>query len=178
MAGGRARRGRPFRIGIVGDDPFGATLDRRLPGKTVADSRWRSPRSRRWRSRRGATSLFLAGVRAAQRSAALSRRACSPSATAEFAARGGMIGFHIEDDKVRFEINAGAAERVELRISSQLLKLATRVIQRTECVETALPRSPDPPEAHPGERAVERHRPLLARAFFAYELVTFRRRWW
>jgi hypothetical protein len=41
-----------------------------------------------------------------------------------------MIGFLVEDQKLRFEGNLDAAEHANLRISSQLLKLATRVIRR------------------------------------------------
>jgi hypothetical protein len=42
----------------------------------------------------------------------------------QFAARGGMINFILEGDRVRFEINQGSAERSGLKISAQLLKLA------------------------------------------------------
>jgi hypothetical protein len=42
----------------------------------------------------------------------------------QFAARGGMITFILEGDRVRFEINQGSAERSGLKISAQLLKLA------------------------------------------------------
>jgi hypothetical protein len=41
---------------------------------------------------------------------------------------GGMIGFCLEDNKVRFEINLTAAERAKLRISARLLTLAKTVI--------------------------------------------------
>jgi hypothetical protein len=44
-----------------------------------------------------------------------------------FAALGGNITFTQEGDKVRFEINLATAERDELKISAQLLKLATAV---------------------------------------------------
>ena len=47
-----------------------------------------------------------------------------------FAAAGGIIGFVKEDNRLRFEINWASAEAAGLSISSQLLKLATRVIQR------------------------------------------------
>jgi hypothetical protein len=47
----------------------------------------------------------------------------------EFAARGGIINFTIEGDKVRFEINQAAGEQAGLRISAQLLKLA-KVVRR------------------------------------------------
>jgi preprotein translocase subunit Sec61beta len=41
-----------------------------------------------------------------------------------FARQGGMIRFFEEDNRLRFEINPTAAEKVGLRISSKLLKLA------------------------------------------------------
>jgi len=48
--------------------------------------------------------------------------------TPDFHALGGMITFVLEDDKIRFEINADAADRAGVRISAQLQKLA---VQRT-----------------------------------------------
>ena len=44
-----------------------------------------------------------------------------------FARKGGMINFIEVDKKVRFEINESDAKRAGLKISSQLLKLATLV---------------------------------------------------
>ena len=44
-----------------------------------------------------------------------------------FAAKGGMIGFTMRDNKVRFDINIDAVAESQLNISSQLLKLATIV---------------------------------------------------
>lgn len=40
---------------------------------------------------------------------------------------GGVISLHVIDRRVRFEVSATAAERVGLRLSSQLLRLAVRV---------------------------------------------------
>ena len=45
--------------------------------------------------------------------------------SADFAARGGIIRFTLLDEKVRFEINQGSAEKAGLKLSGQLLKLAT-----------------------------------------------------
>lgn len=42
----------------------------------------------------------------------------------DFLQRGGMINFVSEDNKVRFDINQAAAERVNLKISAHLLRLA------------------------------------------------------
>jgi hypothetical protein len=45
-----------------------------------------------------------------------------------FLESGGVINFVIEDKKVRFEINIAAAKQAKLKIRSQLLRLAKRVI--------------------------------------------------
>jgi hypothetical protein len=42
----------------------------------------------------------------------------------DFTASGGIINFKLKDARVRIEIDAGAAERAKLRISSKLLSLA------------------------------------------------------
>lgn len=44
-----------------------------------------------------------------------------------FAALGGMITFIADAEKVKFAVNLGAAEQAELKISAQLLKLASTV---------------------------------------------------
>ena len=46
----------------------------------------------------------------------------------EFAEKGGVIRFKVEQDRIRLEINVAAAARSRLRISSQLLKLA-RIVE-------------------------------------------------
>ncbi len=45
-----------------------------------------------------------------------------------FAERGGVIGLFVSEGRVRFAINAGAAHRSGLRVSSQLLKLG-RIVE-------------------------------------------------
>jgi hypothetical protein len=42
----------------------------------------------------------------------------------DFAARGGMIGFFVDDGRMRFAINRGAVQRTRLKLSAQLLTLA------------------------------------------------------
>lgn len=48
------------------------------------------------------------------------------SETDHFLEAGGIINFVHEDGRVRFEINEPAAQRAGLKISPQLLALATR----------------------------------------------------
>jgi len=47
--------------------------------------------------------------------------------TGDFLSDGGMIQLHLDEDKVRFDINAGLADSSHLKISSRLLLLATTV---------------------------------------------------
>jgi hypothetical protein len=46
----------------------------------------------------------------------------------DFAAQGGMIGFVVENARVRFEVNLQAAKQMRLNISSKLLSLAKKVL--------------------------------------------------
>lgn len=45
-------------------------------------------------------------------------------ASSDFAARGGVANFYVDDGRMRFTVNTAAAERARLRISSKLLSLA------------------------------------------------------
>ncbi len=47
-----------------------------------------------------------------------------------FLESGGMVNFVIEENKISFEINAAAAEQAKLKIRSQLLRLAKRVVEK------------------------------------------------
>ncbi len=47
--------------------------------------------------------------------------------TDNFISDGGMIRFHVDGDRVRFDINANVADSAHLKISSRLLLLATSV---------------------------------------------------
>jgi len=49
--------------------------------------------------------------------------------TQEFLETGGIVNFVIEDNKVRFDINLTASEKAGLKIRSQLLRLAKKVIK-------------------------------------------------
>ena len=47
----------------------------------------------------------------------------------DFVHAGGIIGMKVIEDRVRFDINLAAAHKAGLNINSQLLKLATEVLQ-------------------------------------------------
>ena len=54
------------------------------------------------------------------------------SETDGFCEQGGMINFYLQGRKVRFEINAGAAKRASIRMSSQFMSLGKAVASESE----------------------------------------------
>lgn len=123
----------PFVIAVVGEDPFGRTLDDALAGQRIGAREvvlLRDPS--------GSTSptCHVAFVRIrdeARRRAVLERFAGRPVLLVGeedgFLEAGGMIRLVLTGDRVRFEVHRGTAERSGLKISSKLLALATRVIR-------------------------------------------------
>jgi len=124
-------------IGVFGEDPFGAILEQTLEGKTCChDRRLVARRFRRGKDATSAQILFIGASEDGRLADILANldgaSVLTVSDIDHFTDRGGMIGFRREANKVRFEINADAAAHAGLTISSQLLKLATRVINRSD----------------------------------------------
>lgn len=124
-----ADRRAPFVIGVLGTDRLGASLDeiaanKQIEGRPIAVRRFAT-----MADYKPCHVLFVAaGTPPAQRTEALLavRRGgvLLVGEEAGFAQQGAMVNFFIEHNKVRFEINAAAAERATLKISSKLLGLA------------------------------------------------------
>lgn len=120
-----------FGICVLGDDPFGRSIDDVLHGKTIGEH---PVMISRCRSLGEMTHCQMVFVSASERKrlpevlAAL--KGTSTLAVGEtdgFAASGGVIQFTLEEQRVRFIINVNAAERANLQISSKLLALAKLV---------------------------------------------------
>lgn len=118
-------------IGILGEDPFGSTLDRIVAGKVVNGRKFEV---RRFRGIRDIQDCHILFVSSSERHwmgevlSALERRSIlTVGDLDQFAQDGGVINFVMEGNKVRFEVNVGAADRAGLKISSKLLSLATTV---------------------------------------------------
>ena len=120
-----------FRLCVLGDDPFGDGL------KMIAQQEVAGRKLALWRvsamsdpsgcqilfvsrSERQRLPQILAAVRGAP--------VLTVADTAGFLEKGGIVNFVLEGSRVRFEINQQAAEQSRLKISSKLLRLATRVI--------------------------------------------------
>jgi hypothetical protein len=118
----------PFVVAVLGEDPFGPALDRTFEGAGVGGRPWEVRRLSRVddagrshilfvsRSEEGRLGAILAALRGTH--------VLTVSDIPDFAERGGMIGFRLEERRVRFDINPAPAAESKLRISSQLLKLA------------------------------------------------------
>lgn len=81
---------------------------------------------------RGCDLLFIVGQDKRRAAALLKAVNNAPILTVgeseDFIHQGGMIGFCLQDNKIRFDINLQAATRANLKISSRLLLLAKSVI--------------------------------------------------
>jgi YfiR/HmsC-like len=121
----------PFSICILGTDPFGSVIDDTLRGKTVADH---PVVVRRDKDATAARHCQIVFVSASERhrlpdvfAGLKGGNALIVGDVDGFAAAGGAIELTLQDSRVRFAINPGAADGAGLKISSQLLALATIV---------------------------------------------------
>jgi YfiR/HmsC-like len=122
----------PITYCTAGGDPFEGGLDASLMGKTIGGRPVRVLHFKEAAESQGCQILFLGIADKKVVSATLGKLNGSPVLTVgeseHFAQGGGMIGFFLEDNKVRFEINVEAAEHAKLKISARLLALAKTVI--------------------------------------------------
>jgi hypothetical protein len=121
-----------FVVAVLGQDPFGPVLDRTFAGKSILD---RPVEVRRVASAAEAAGAHLVYVAASEQDrlpAIVSALSSTPVLTvgegASFADSGGMIAFLLRDEVIRFDVNLAQAERSRLKLSSQLVRLAQRVI--------------------------------------------------
>jgi hypothetical protein len=116
----------PFVIGILGEDPFGAELDRSAQGAMVQGRPVVIKRYQRVEQSSDAHILYISATTQERREQLLSwlRSERILTVSDKSALPGGIINFVIQDNKVRFEIDAEAAERAGLKLSSKLLALA------------------------------------------------------
>ncbi|MFZ0639613.1 MAG: YfiR family protein [Candidatus Acidiferrales bacterium] len=122
----------PVTLCTVGEDPFHGDLDAAVVGKTMGARPLRVRHFKQPEDIQGCQLLFVGNRDSARTSALLAGLKDSPVLTVgetdDFVKEGGMIGFFIENDKIRFDINLQSAEHAKLRISSRLLLLARKVI--------------------------------------------------
>jgi len=121
--------GSPITVCILGDDPFGHTLDQIVGGELVNGRKLAVQRIRRTPAPGSCQLLF---VSTSEKEIARTLPALGPGVLTvgegeSFLRDGGMIAFTIENRRVRFRINQTAAQRYGLKLSSKLLSLARTV---------------------------------------------------
>lgn len=118
----------PIVIAVLGPDPFQGALDKVCAGEEVRGRPLRVIRYAKAADVRPAHMLFIPRAMAPQLPDALSRVASSSTLTVsdadKFAERGGMIQLFTDQNQVRLRIDAEAARKAGLSISSKLLRLA------------------------------------------------------
>ena len=119
---------RTFVVTVLGRDPFGSALDDTLRGKMIDDKRVVVRRALRSEDVGRSHIVFISDSESDRLPAILKSLEAAPVLTVgemnQFAERGGVIRFKVDQERIRLEINVAAAQRSRLRISSQLLKLA------------------------------------------------------
>jgi hypothetical protein len=120
----------PLAICVLGQNPFGTALEDVVRDKAVAN---RAFVVRGVLNTQQATSCQILFVSASERKRfrilldeLKGRSILTVGEADDFTASGGIINFRLKDARVRIEIDAKAAERAGLHISSKLLSLAER----------------------------------------------------
>lgn len=121
----------PLTICILGDDPFGPTLDRVLENETVDGHRLIVQRLRKSPAPKACQVLYLAPTESepAKILRALDREVLTVGESDSFLNAGGMLAFVMEGHRVRFSVNLPAANRAEVKLSSKLLNVARTVLK-------------------------------------------------
>lgn len=129
------RPDQPVVLCVVGEDPFGATLDEAVAGQRIGERPITLRRLARADRQSGCHIMYMAGSAAQPVAAALDAVRGTPVLTFTDEARGspakGIIHFVVRDDRVRFEIDEYAAAENGITISSKVLNLAISVRSRS-----------------------------------------------
>lgn len=120
-----------LKLCVLGEDPFGRSLQE-VAGEEVGDRKLTVLRAGHLSDPAGCHVLFVSRSERKRLSEILPAVRNDPVLTVGdadgFLEQGGIINFVLEGSKVRFEINQEAADRAGLKISSKLMRLASRVL--------------------------------------------------
>jgi hypothetical protein len=123
--------GEPFLICILGQDPFGATLDSTVNGESIDGKRLAVRHIASASEALKCRVLFISTSEERHLEGVLSELSEHPVLTVSdipgFVNRGGDIGFVNQGEKIRFQVNLGASAKAGLVLSSDLLKVAVSV---------------------------------------------------
>lgn len=128
----RVRSADTFEICVIGRDPFGPVLDATVSGESIDRKKIAIARISRMQEGAACNILFVSVSEAGHLQGILAEarrmHILTVSDMPHFAERGGMIGLLVQDGRIRFEVNRNEAEQSQLGLSSELLKVAVKVI--------------------------------------------------
>ncbi len=121
----------PLVVCTLEDDAFYEELENTIQGKQIGSRTIRIRHIHISQATRGCNMLFISKREGKNLSLATLRNlpVLTVGEADDFVSSGGMIGFHLVEDKVRFDISLGAADSSHIKISSRLLMLATSVVR-------------------------------------------------
>jgi YfiR/HmsC-like len=116
----------------LGDDSFRGEMESSVEGKTIGSRVLHVRHFSKNANVAGCHMVFVGRNESQHISVILAGLKGAPVVTVgdttNFVEQGGVLGFCMEGNKIRFEVNLEAAERAKIKISSRLLLLARRVI--------------------------------------------------
>jgi YfiR/HmsC-like len=129
-------RNAPFCIGVYGADPFHGALEEVVKGRSMGGRAIAVKHFKPEEDPADCEIVFISVVDPRKVAKILIQLKDAPILTVGdapgFCAMGGVIGFSVEDNKVKLQINPGAALRAHLQVSSKLLSLASLVRETGE----------------------------------------------
>jgi hypothetical protein len=119
---------------ILGKDPFGEALDATVRGESINGKKITVQRLMNMQHAESCSILFVSSSEEGHLPAIVAPAKTLSLLTVSdmkgFAERGGIIQLVRQQDRIRFEVNLAAAQESHLALSSELLKVAVRVIQK------------------------------------------------
>ena len=120
-----------FAVCVLGQDPFGPILDTILAGEAIDGKHMVHRRISAVQDAGNCRIVFISSSEESRLNETLAvlgkMSALTVSDISDFSARGGMIQFVVERNKVRFEVNLQTTGRAGLMLSSELLKVAISI---------------------------------------------------
>ena len=120
-----------FEICVLGADPFGAALDAALASASIDGKSVEAKRISKTQDVDSCRIVFISSSEEGHLKEVLTALGKASVLTVSdiprFSQRGGMIGFVLDGNRVRFDVNLASAQNARLTLSSELLKVATNV---------------------------------------------------
>ena len=124
----------PIRFCVMGENPFGGTLEQLVRGETINQRQLVVQSAADVQEASNCHLLFISNSEQTRMGEILTGlgpgAVLTVSEVEKFAEHGGTLNFFMENNRIRFEVNPASAKRQGLRLSAQLLKLGRIVEER------------------------------------------------